>query len=62
MREQPRIRVLVIDDSAFSRRSIVRMLERSPLVEVAGWAVDGLLIVLIPVEVFDIIKRGMTIN
>jgi hypothetical protein len=27
----------------------------------AGWAVDGLLIVLIPVEVFDIIKRGMTI-
>jgi two-component system chemotaxis response regulator CheB len=38
---QPRIRVLVIDDSAFSRRTIVRMLERSPLVEVAGWAVDG---------------------
>jgi two-component system chemotaxis response regulator CheB len=38
---QPRIRVLVIDDSAFSRRTIVRMLERSPLIEVAGWAADG---------------------
>jgi two-component system chemotaxis response regulator CheB len=41
VKQQPRIRVLVIDDSAFSRRTIVRMLERSPLVEVAGWAVDG---------------------
>jgi two-component system chemotaxis response regulator CheB len=41
VREQPRIRVLVIDDSAYSRRTIVRMLERSPLVEVAGWAPDG---------------------
>jgi two-component system chemotaxis response regulator CheB len=39
--EQPRIRVLVVDDSAFSRRTIVRMLERSPLVEVADWAADG---------------------
>jgi two-component system chemotaxis response regulator CheB len=38
---QSRIRVLVIDDSAFSRRTIVRMLERSPLIEVAGWAADG---------------------
>jgi two-component system chemotaxis response regulator CheB len=38
---QPRIRVLVIDDSAFSRRTIIRMLERSPLVEVADWAPDG---------------------
>ena len=35
------IRVLVIDDSAFSRRTIIRMLERSPLVEVADWAPDG---------------------
>jgi two-component system chemotaxis response regulator CheB len=36
-----RIRVLVIDDSAFSRRTITRMLESSPLVEVAGVARDG---------------------
>lgn len=36
-----RIRVLVIDDSAFSRRTIVRMLESSPLVEVVAWARDG---------------------
>jgi two-component system chemotaxis response regulator CheB len=35
------IRVLVIDDSAFSRRTIIQMLERSPLVEVADWAHDG---------------------
>ena len=41
MTPQPRIRVLVIDDSAFSRRTIVGMLERSPLVEVADWAPDG---------------------
>ena len=41
MKGQSRIRVLVIDDSAFSRRTIVRMLERSPLIEVAGWAADG---------------------
>ena len=36
-----RIRVLVIDDSAFSRRTIIRMLERSPLVEVGAWARNG---------------------
>ena len=35
------IRVLVIDDSAFSRQTITRMLESSPLVEVAGVARDG---------------------
>ncbi len=35
------IRVLVIDDSAFSRRTITRMLESSPLVEVVGVARDG---------------------
>ena len=35
------IRVLVIDDSAYSRRTISRMLEQSPLVEVVGWARDG---------------------
>jgi two-component system chemotaxis response regulator CheB len=35
------IRVLVIDDSAFSRQAITRMLEASPLVEVVGVARDG---------------------
>jgi two-component system chemotaxis response regulator CheB len=35
------IRVLVIDDSAFSRQTITRMLEGSPLVEVVGVARDG---------------------
>ncbi len=38
-REQ--IRVLVIDDSAFTRRTVKRMLEKSPLVEVVDWARDG---------------------
>jgi two-component system chemotaxis response regulator CheB len=41
VKASPRIRVLVIDDSAFSRRTIIRMLERSPLIEVADWAHDG---------------------
>jgi two-component system chemotaxis response regulator CheB len=35
------IRTLVIDDSAFSRQAITRMLEASPLVEVVGVARDG---------------------
>ena len=35
------IRVLVIDDSAFSRQTITRMLETSPLIEVVGVARDG---------------------
>jgi two-component system, chemotaxis family, protein-glutamate methylesterase/glutaminase len=35
------IRVLVIDDSAFSRQTITRMLEASPLVSVVGAARDG---------------------
>jgi len=35
------IRVLVIDDSAFSRRTITRMLETSPLVRVVDVARDG---------------------
>ena len=33
--------MLVIDDSAFSRQTITRMLETSPLVEVVGVARDG---------------------
>jgi two-component system chemotaxis response regulator CheB len=35
------LRVLVIDDSAFSRRTIAQILERSPLVEVVDVARDG---------------------
>jgi len=35
------IRVMVIDDSAYSRQTITRMLETSPLVEVVGVARDG---------------------
>lgn len=35
------IRVLVIDDSAFSRQAIARMLRTSPLIEVVGVARDG---------------------
>ncbi len=35
------IRSLVIDDSAFSRQTITRMLKTSPLVEVVGVARDG---------------------
>jgi two-component system chemotaxis response regulator CheB len=35
------IRALVIDDSAFSRQAIARMLQESPLVEVVGVARDG---------------------
>ncbi len=41
MRRHDVIRVLVIDDSAFSRQTITRMLESSPLVEVVGVARDG---------------------
>jgi len=36
-----KIRVLVIDDSAFSRRTIVKLLEGIPGVEVVGYAVNG---------------------
>ena len=38
---QELVRVLVIDDSAFNRRTIVRMLESMPNVEVVGYACDG---------------------
>ncbi len=41
MTQRDRIRVLVIDDSAFSRQTITRMLQTSPLVEVVGVARDG---------------------
>jgi two-component system chemotaxis response regulator CheB len=36
-----KVRVLVIDDSAFNRRTIVKMLESLPNVEVVGYACDG---------------------
>ncbi len=36
-----RIRVLVVDDSAYNRRTITKILQRSPLIEVAGTAKDG---------------------
>lgn len=36
-----KVRVLVVDDSAFNRRTIVRMLESLPNVEVVGYACDG---------------------
>ena len=38
---QDRVRVLVIDDSAFNRRTIVKILEALPNVEVVGYACDG---------------------
>jgi two-component system chemotaxis response regulator CheB len=41
MTRKPAIRTLVIDDSAFSRQAITRMLQTSPLVEVVGSARDG---------------------
>jgi two-component system chemotaxis response regulator CheB len=41
VKPQDPIRVLVIDDSAFSRQTITRILGGSPLVEVAGVARDG---------------------
>ena len=36
-----KVRILVVDDSAFSRRSITRMLEGIAAVEVVGYAVNG---------------------
>lgn len=36
-----KVRVLVIDDSAFNRRTIVKILESLPNVEVIGYACDG---------------------
>jgi two-component system chemotaxis response regulator CheB len=41
MTKRDLIRVLVIDDSAFSRQTITRMLRTSPLVDVVGVARDG---------------------
>src|SRR4030042_52257 len=41
MSEKRPLRVLVIDDSAYSRRTIVQLLERARLVEVVDVARDG---------------------
>jgi two-component system chemotaxis response regulator CheB len=41
VKRNDKVRVLVIDDSAFSRQAITRMLGTSPLVEVVGVARDG---------------------
>ncbi len=45
-----RIRVLVVDDSAFMRGLITRMLEREPAMEVVGQAGDGASAVTMAVE------------
>lgn len=37
----PPIRVLVVDDSAYNRRTIIKMLEDVPGIEVVGYACDG---------------------
>ena len=36
-----KIRVLVVDDSAYNRRMITKILERSPFIEVVGTANNG---------------------
>ncbi len=41
MTREALLRVLVIDDSAFSRRTITQMLERAPLLAQVDWARDG---------------------
>lgn len=41
MSEQPPVRVLVVDDSAFNRRRIEQMLGSHPEIEVVGRATDG---------------------
>ncbi len=47
-----RVRVLVVDDSAYNRKTITEMVESSGLVEVIGTAVDG----------EDAIKRAMELK
>jgi two-component system chemotaxis response regulator CheB len=39
---QHKVRVLIVDDSAFARRTITKILERDPRIEVVGTAWDGL--------------------
>jgi two-component system chemotaxis response regulator CheB len=42
MSAPPKIRVLVVDDSAFARQAVSRMLEAAPDIEVVGVAGDGI--------------------
>ena len=39
---EPKIKVLIVDDSAYSRQSIKKMLEADPSIEVVGIASDGI--------------------
>ena len=41
MKRKRKIRVLVVDDSAFVRHALSRMLSSEPDIEIAGLAVDG---------------------
>ncbi|GFE58558.1 chemotaxis response regulator protein-glutamate methylesterase [Geobacter sp. AOG1] len=40
-REQQKIQVLVVDDSAFVRRALIRMLDNHPLIQIVDVASDG---------------------
>ena len=42
MTAEPKIKVLIVDDSAYSRQSIKKMLEADPGIEVIGIASDGI--------------------
>lgn len=42
MTAEPKIKVLIVDDSAYSRQTIKKMLETDPNIEVAGIASDGI--------------------
>jgi two-component system chemotaxis response regulator CheB len=41
MMNSRKVRILVVDDSAFNRRTIIKMLESLPAVDVVGYACDG---------------------
>lgn len=41
MRSEAKVRVVVVDDSAFMRHALARMLERGPGIEIVGAAKDG---------------------
>ncbi|MBA3070970.1 MAG: response regulator, partial [Nitrospirae bacterium] len=42
MTAEPKIKVLIVDDSVYSRQTIKKMLETDPNIEVAGVASDGI--------------------
>lgn len=39
---EPKVKVLIVDDSAYSRQTIKKMLEADPIIEVIGIASDGI--------------------